>query len=307
MLKEVNASAMAVCESTEQVAQILDYTLTRLPKRKDGDRFVPSSSAWALGSRIRERVCVCVASRIKCSRTRRGMRIRAHISADIHPNASSKILTSAPLALRNRHAVAERVALRRSASARLLGSTVRSRCAASSCSSARADDAGVARRSRRRLTRRATARRDGRGAQSDEHGERARPPEYATARARRRRAARRCRAPASRRRPAAPPTSTAAAAKWVEHVERERERERERMAATLRAATPYATPRSEFPRSRQLQLRWTRAAMAQTAALARRHRRRPPRRRRFARPHGARQHVCLSPAAAASSDSVTAL
>ena len=42
MLKEVNASAMAVCEEPEQVVQILDYTLTgRLPKPKDGDAFVP--------------------------------------------------------------------------------------------------------------------------------------------------------------------------------------------------------------------------------------------------------------------------
>ena len=42
MLKEVNASAMAVCEEPEQVVQILDYTLAgRLPKPKDGDAFVP--------------------------------------------------------------------------------------------------------------------------------------------------------------------------------------------------------------------------------------------------------------------------
>ena len=42
MLKEVNATAMAVCEEPEQVVQILDYTLTgRLPKPKDGDAFVP--------------------------------------------------------------------------------------------------------------------------------------------------------------------------------------------------------------------------------------------------------------------------
>mgnify|MGYP002005486107 CR=1 FL=1 len=41
-LKEVDAAALAVTETPEQVVQILDYTLTgRLPKPKDGDAFVP--------------------------------------------------------------------------------------------------------------------------------------------------------------------------------------------------------------------------------------------------------------------------
>ena len=42
MLKEVSASALAVCEDPEQVVQILDYTITgRLPPPRDGDAFVP--------------------------------------------------------------------------------------------------------------------------------------------------------------------------------------------------------------------------------------------------------------------------
>ena len=42
MLKEVNASAHAVCEEPEQVVQILDYVITgRLPQPKDGGDFVP--------------------------------------------------------------------------------------------------------------------------------------------------------------------------------------------------------------------------------------------------------------------------
>lgn len=42
MLKEVNASACAVCEEPEQVVDILNYTITgKLPTPKDGDDFVP--------------------------------------------------------------------------------------------------------------------------------------------------------------------------------------------------------------------------------------------------------------------------
>ncbi|KAL1530945.1 hypothetical protein AB1Y20_001836 [Prymnesium parvum] len=42
MLKEVDAAALAVCGSTEQVVHVLDYTITgQLPPPLDGDAFVP--------------------------------------------------------------------------------------------------------------------------------------------------------------------------------------------------------------------------------------------------------------------------
>jgi len=42
MLKEVNASAQAVCEEPEQVVSILEYVITgTLPKPLDGDEFAP--------------------------------------------------------------------------------------------------------------------------------------------------------------------------------------------------------------------------------------------------------------------------
>ena len=42
MLKEVNATALAVCEDADQVVDILDYVITgALPAPRDGDAFVP--------------------------------------------------------------------------------------------------------------------------------------------------------------------------------------------------------------------------------------------------------------------------
>ena len=51
MLKEVNASALAVCEEPEQVVQILDYTITgRLPPPRDGDAYVPIADRLGKGN-----------------------------------------------------------------------------------------------------------------------------------------------------------------------------------------------------------------------------------------------------------------
>ena len=72
MLKEVNASAMAVCEEPEQVVQILDYTLTgRLPKPKDGDAFVPIVERLGKGKSESVSVFVC-ALRLASFRSNRG-------------------------------------------------------------------------------------------------------------------------------------------------------------------------------------------------------------------------------------------
>ena len=51
MLKEVNASALAVCEEPEQVVQILDYTITgRLPPPRDGEAYVPIADRLGKGN-----------------------------------------------------------------------------------------------------------------------------------------------------------------------------------------------------------------------------------------------------------------
>uniref|UniRef100_A0A7S4C0R4 YtoQ family protein n=1 Tax=Chrysotila carterae TaxID=13221 RepID=A0A7S4C0R4_CHRCT len=52
MLKEVNAGALAVCEEAEQVVDVLDYVITgRLPKPRDGDRFVPIADRLGKGNK----------------------------------------------------------------------------------------------------------------------------------------------------------------------------------------------------------------------------------------------------------------
>jgi YtoQ family protein len=51
MLKEVDAAALAVAETPDQVAQILNYTITgRLPRAKDGDKFVPIAERLGKGN-----------------------------------------------------------------------------------------------------------------------------------------------------------------------------------------------------------------------------------------------------------------
>lgn len=52
MLKEVNASALAVCEEPAQVVDILDYTITgALPAPKDGDAYVPIFERLGAGNK----------------------------------------------------------------------------------------------------------------------------------------------------------------------------------------------------------------------------------------------------------------
>jgi YtoQ family protein len=51
MLKEVNAVALAVCEEPEQVAQILDYTITgKLPAPLDGAEYEPIADRLGKGN-----------------------------------------------------------------------------------------------------------------------------------------------------------------------------------------------------------------------------------------------------------------
>ena len=51
MLKEVNASALAVCSDVEQVVQILDYTITgTLPTPIDGEAYVPIAEKLGKGN-----------------------------------------------------------------------------------------------------------------------------------------------------------------------------------------------------------------------------------------------------------------
>ncbi|KAK3232762.1 hypothetical protein CYMTET_56901 [Cymbomonas tetramitiformis] len=51
MLKEVNSSAMAVCEDAEQVVHILDYSITgKLPPPRDGNNFVPIAERLGKGN-----------------------------------------------------------------------------------------------------------------------------------------------------------------------------------------------------------------------------------------------------------------
>ena len=52
MLKEVNASALAVCEDPAQVVDILDYTITgALPAPKDGAAYVPIFERLGAGNK----------------------------------------------------------------------------------------------------------------------------------------------------------------------------------------------------------------------------------------------------------------
>mmetsp|Transcript_1498 Transcript_1498/g.1999 ORF Transcript_1498/g.1999 Transcript_1498/m.1999 type:complete len:200 (-) Transcript_1498:330-929(-) len=51
MLKEVNASANAVCEDPEQVVQTLAYAITgELPTPKDGDKWIPIADRLGKGN-----------------------------------------------------------------------------------------------------------------------------------------------------------------------------------------------------------------------------------------------------------------